>query len=139
MNVLLSTTGWRRPIGCLLFIGHFPQKSPIIRSSFAKNDLQLKASYGSSPLCIDILFSHFFCKKSVFFPLQYCSVLSIFIFPISPLVCSPFALQHRKVSPHMTRYKIKVNWSTIDQYKIKVNWSTIDHYQIQVNCSIKVD
>ena len=47
----LSLTGCRRRIGCLIFRGHFPQKSLIISGSSAKIDLQLKASYGSSPPC----------------------------------------------------------------------------------------
>jgi len=42
-NTTLST-GWRRSIRCRVFTGHFLQKSPMIRGSFAKSDLQLEAS-----------------------------------------------------------------------------------------------
>ena len=43
--------GRHRVIGCLIFIGHFAPKSPIIHGSFAKKDLQFKASDEPSPSC----------------------------------------------------------------------------------------
>jgi len=54
-------TGQRWLIGCLVFKCHFPQKSSIISGSFAKGDLQLKASYASSPSCNALAFIQVEC------------------------------------------------------------------------------
>ena len=37
--MVVAAVGCRRPIGGLIVVGHFPQKSPIISGSFAENDL----------------------------------------------------------------------------------------------------
>ena len=42
----------KRVLRCLIFIGHFPPKSPTVSGSFAERDLQLKALYATSSPCI---------------------------------------------------------------------------------------
>ena len=48
----------------LIFIGHIPQKSPLIGGSFAENDIQLKASYEPSQPCT-LLFAVIASRKSI--------------------------------------------------------------------------
>jgi len=49
------STGWRRVIGCLIFISQFPQKSPMISSSFAKNDRLYRSLYRLLSVWLSIL------------------------------------------------------------------------------------
>jgi len=72
----LCCTEWRRPIGCFIFISHFPQKSPIINGSFAESDLQLTASYGSSPPCRIFFDSRF--QRTASHPSMTQNVCSLF-------------------------------------------------------------
>jgi len=47
----MNPTKWWRLIECLILIGHFLQKSPIIGGCFAERDLQVEASCAFSPPC----------------------------------------------------------------------------------------
>jgi len=49
--VRATNTGWRRVIGCFIFIFHLSQKSPETSGTLARRDLQLKASYSSLSPC----------------------------------------------------------------------------------------
>jgi len=47
-------TEWWRRTQCLVCIGHFPWKSPIISGSFAERDWHLNASYASATLYYEV-------------------------------------------------------------------------------------
>jgi len=51
LTAVMAGTGWRRLVGSLMCIGHFPQKWRILNGSFVENHLQLTGSYESSPPC----------------------------------------------------------------------------------------
>jgi len=52
LSYALPPTQWQRLLGCLISVGYFPQKSPIISGSFAECESRDKTSYGSWPPCI---------------------------------------------------------------------------------------
>ena len=49
IGTVCTHTRWKSTIGCVIVVGNFSQKSPIISGSFAERDLQLKTPYVSSP------------------------------------------------------------------------------------------
>ena len=54
--------GWQRGRRCLIFIGLFLQKSPIISGSLMERDLPVTACYGSPPFCGRHSLVHLECR-----------------------------------------------------------------------------
>jgi len=85
--ILTGNFPQKSSIGYVILIGHFPQKSPIVSGSFARHDLQLKASYGSLRVgiyeCKYYEYAIYLCHLSVFIIFTYIHVqLHMYVYAI---------------------------------------------------------
>jgi len=83
-------SGWRRRMGCLIFVRHFPQKNPVINGSVAERDLQLKACCVSSPPCryMSLLTCTLLTCTLLTYTLLTCTLLTCALLTCTLLTCT---------------------------------------------------